>query len=223
MTKKYTPKEAAIAILKKAEELYGASTLAKAETGQEKGVHTQNKTFAPNSGVSQAGGPQYRKQSYSADSKEAKMANDASKDKHKEVLGEMKAMPKPNIPEPMGKAEAPMKGHMKLARFVGRMDAKKEQKAKEIDKSQDVSTEPSGYQRSVGVSQVSGVHTGGSGSKAGGLARSGKSHIDHAKSGNASNSKVSAAVGKDSLNQSKDDHKQVLGQMKAMPKPKLPG
>lgn len=54
---------------------------------------------------------------------EAKGHLEHAKDIHRQKLSELKSMSKPNIPEPMGKSEE--KGHIKLAKFIGRMDVKR--------------------------------------------------------------------------------------------------
>jgi hypothetical protein len=171
MSKIYTPREAAIAVLKKAEELYKASSLSKAEpigkfgdkdakrvTGHEKGVN-----LPVGDGTKSSAGMGVHHAQPGKRNPEEGLSH--AKAQHKHVLGQMQSMPKPNIPEPMGKAEhqphpgstsavpgyqaaaqaqseahlntpqgdaerkvanaARMKGHLKLARFMGRMDAKK--------------------------------------------------------------------------------------------------
>lgn len=91
--KKFTPKEAALAVLKKAEELLRASSLAKSE-------------------------PPFEAPASNPDEKE-----DAE-------LGEEVE----SAVEDHQSAQAGMKGHIKLAKFMGRMEHKKGQKAKPMDK-----------------------------------------------------------------------------------------
>jgi hypothetical protein len=196
--KKYSPKEAAIAVLNLAAELYKSSYLAKAETGHEKGVHTQMGGVA---GLSQAGnkaGPWHGSQGPIAGS--GPVDKQGAVAEHTRVIGEMKQI-KPNIPEPMGKTEAPMKGHIKLAKFVGRMEAKR---GKPVDKAE------TGHEKGVHVSsddlasKQQGISETGINARADAMRTHGNS------SGYAKNKAVAG-------------HKQVLDEMKAMPKPKLPG
>ena len=106
-TNKYSAKQAAIAVLKKAEELYNASTLAKGEMKKEMGAPM------PPAAPSPAGAAQPMQK-----------------------MG-MSEAPEGAPMEKMGMSEAPMKGHIKLAKFVGRMEHKKGEKAKEMDKGED--------------------------------------------------------------------------------------
>ena len=197
--KKYSPKEAAIAVLNLAAELYKSSSLAKAETGHEKGVHTQMGGVA---GLSQAGnkaGPWHGSQGPIAGS--GPVDKQGAVAEHTRVIGEMKQI-KPNIPEPMGKTEAPMKGHIKLAKFVGRMEAKR---GKPIDKAD------TGHEKGINTAANFQVN------------RPGVSHAGI--SARSVNTNESKGGGQDwqGRNEAKDRQKKVLGEMKAMPKPKLPG
>lgn len=94
--KKYSPKEAAIAVLKKAEELYKGSALVKLSKSDEMGNNPDAKADA------QLG------EKVEQDVQEHEQSNE----------------------DPAHS----MKGHIKLAKFMGRMEHKKEQKSKEMDK-----------------------------------------------------------------------------------------
>ena len=94
--KRFTPVEAAIAVLAKAKELYGASVLAKSE---------------PNGANPDAAADAQLGEKVEQDVQQHEASN---------------ADP--------AHAEAPMKGHIKLAKFQGRMEHKKEQKAKSMAK-----------------------------------------------------------------------------------------
>ena len=294
--KTYSPREAAIAVLKKAEELYKESSLAKGETGHEKGVHTAANFQVNRPGVSHAG-----ISTRSVGINESKgggqdwQGRNEARDRQKKVLNEMKAMPKPNlgkaeptaspapsptpVPEtvdydpytdpgivnkaehqphpgptsavpgfqaagqaqseahlktPQGDAERQagnaqrMKGHLKLAKFTGRMAAKRESMAKSDDKvaaaygntslSPDSKREVRSIRNSAaglkGASQTSemkGVHPQASGAeKYKGQSPSGKHIRDQ-------------SPGYSSQNDVKPLHSKVLSEMKQMPKPKLPG
>lgn len=95
--KKYTAQEAAVAVLNKTKELLEKSELAK----KEKGVHAPS--FNPKGGHSQAG---YHAEAYKESG--IKGHKEAAKQLHSEKLGELKDMPKPNLPksEEMDKKES---------------------------------------------------------------------------------------------------------------------
>jgi len=203
-SKKFTPKEAALAVLKKAEELYKASTLAK---GDWKKIHDKleregyskesadkidgsikakmGKAEDPLNSI--AGDRVKRGVGYKANGNELnhKIAMEGAKDSHKERLEGIKNAPRPKLgksdpmqkmgiseknpdekqdaalgekvehdveqhekenagaekeegsPMEMGMSEKPMKGHIKLAKFMGRMEHKKSEKAKILDKGDD--------------------------------------------------------------------------------------
>ena len=165
--KKITPKEAAMAVLKRAKELYEASTLAKAETGHEKGVATAVNPEKPHLGVSSAGMQVGASKHLKASN--PKLAEHKMGEAKKASIGRMMEQEKikPNLPkseEGMGKSEeanpdekqdaqlgeqveeavhtheaavehpgqhadgSEMKGHIKLAKFMGRMEHKKSMK-----------------------------------------------------------------------------------------------
>jgi hypothetical protein len=115
----YTAKEAAIAVLAKAEELYKSSSLAKAETKHDrcvKDVEANSPDVKNAHAVCVAEGVKPEKWSKSELNK-AEVAAAA-----------------PAAPVEQHSAEAGMKGHIKLAKFMGRMEHKKEQKAKAMQK-----------------------------------------------------------------------------------------
>ncbi len=255
--KKYTPAEAAMAVLKKAQELYKESILSKAEkigqfgqrdlrreTGHEKGVHmpvgegskssagmgvlhsqpgklnpqegiehakkmhqnvlSQMKQIKPNLDKSEdpltsvAGDRAKRAVGYKegGDTLSHKIASEGSKEAHKERLAGIKTAPKPNLDK---NEECGMKGHIKLAKFMGRMEAKRGEKSK-MEKGE------TGYEKGV---NTSGGHEGTS------------------RMGNSVNYAVDAKQhyggGKAHLIDAKNVAKDKLKEMKQMPKPKLPG
>lgn len=224
--KTYSPREAAIEVLKRAEELYKESSLAKAETGHEKGVHTAANFQVNRPGVSHAG-----ISTRSVGINESKgggqdwQGRNEAKDRQKKVLNEMKAMPKPNLgkaeptaspspsPAPASSTEEydpytdpgivnkseekPMKGSYKLAKFVGRMGAKR-----------GVAKGETGHEK--------GVHTSMSQEMTPGMSQAG----NKARPWNDSQGPIKGTtVDKEGSAQA---HKQVLGEMKQI-KPKLPG
>lgn len=120
--KRYTAKQAAFAVLAKTEELLKNSSLAKGawsgsytasprakgvgghETGHEKGVHSEHSILEHKGAVA-------IKQSGNRDEKRI---TPPTKEAHKQKLGEMKAMPKPDLPkseEGMAKSEQLCKAH----------------------------------------------------------------------------------------------------------------
>lgn len=121
--KKFTPKEAAVAVLKKAEELYKTSTLAKGDWAK---IHSKLK-----------------REGYSEESADkidgaikAKMGKseenpDAAADAQ---LGEKVEQDVEQHEKENAAPEHEMKGHIKLAKFVGRMEHKRGQKSKEMNK-----------------------------------------------------------------------------------------
>ena len=177
--RKFTPKEAALAVLKKAEELYKSSTLAKGEIKKDMGMPAPAAPMAPASAPPMGKSDPLQKMGMSEGSEGAPM-------------------------EKMGMSEAPMKGHIKLAKFMGRMEHKKGQKAKEMDKGE------TGHEK--GVHTAAGFQTNAPGkSFAGVQARSAQINQANGASGAARND-VAAAKGA---------HEQVLDQIHQMSKPKL--
>lgn len=290
--KKYTPLEAAIAVLKKAEELYKASILSKAKvdeglspqkkasqraernnrsyslsdktapkstlprhnkfyekegalagkpgekvSGKPAGSHTATGVHAGSphdknlQGRSAAGinAEWSKKHSHAGHAEYARKKAVAG---HTKKLNELKNMPKPDLgkaesaaspspsPSPSPAAEeydpysdpgivnksqeAPMKGHIKLAKFVGRMEAKRE---KPVDKAE------TGHEK--------GVHAQ-AGPRTPGMSEAGMYNSASKVSPNESRPAVLQNV-ESYKNSTKGAHKEVLGQMKRMPKPKLPG
>lgn len=102
----------------------------------------------------------------------------------------------------VGDAQAPKgtKGHIKLAKFIGRMEHKRGGKSNELDKGE------TGYER--------GVHTKGNSS-------AGNPGTSHAGDKIAETSYLSPRGSKAAVGEAKEQHKQVLGDMKQI-KPKLP-
>src|SRR5277367_4925853 len=110
--KKFTPKEAAIAVLKKAEELYKSSTLAKGDWAK---IHSKLK-----------------REGYSEESADKIDGAIKAKMGKNENCGDMGMAMSEEAPKEAPK-EAPMKGHIKLAKFMGRMEHKRGKSA-EMDK-----------------------------------------------------------------------------------------
>lgn len=148
-SKKYSPKDAALAVLHKAKEVLEKSELLKAEDAKkmsgksglvrldtqanqdQKGVH-QHGYKGTSGGISEAGA---KLRDYGSDpqkqrSKYGKDQASHVKEIHKEVLGNLKAMPKPNLGKSDESEEgSDFKGHIKLAKFMGHMEHKRSKKA----------------------------------------------------------------------------------------------
>jgi len=193
--KKYSPKEAALAVLKKAQELYNQTTLAKATTGRlggrsdisghEKGVHLPVRDLAgKQQGVSTMG-THVRSPSpgYSKD-----MARIHANVTHRE----MKDI-KPNLDKA---EEMPMKGHIKLAKFMGRMEHKR---GSQLDKAE------TGHEK--------GIHPAKGHAKGNKSTPENKTSQGSSMFGNPKNDQNAQAL---------DEHNEVLKEIRSMPKPKLP-
>lgn len=230
--KKYTPAEAAMAVLKKATELYNASPLAKSEDfkkGEWNKIHDKLESEG------------YSKESADKIDGSIKAKVDAKKLKKDEDMGSDMSMDM-SEKNPDEKADAKlgehverevesheeenedpkheMKGHIKLAKFMGRMEHKKGMKSKEMDKAE------TGFEQGVHTSRATGLSpskTAQGRSDAGMHAMASKKDKDWANSGQASSPKTSMAISKDHKNAAVSEHKQVLDQIHNMTKPKLPG
>lgn len=223
--KNISPRQAALAILAKAAEIVKKHKLAKA-TGHERGVHT-TPAWQPEKGKSYAG-TAARASATSSSPGEAKFQNEEAKESHKQVIGDLKAQPKPNL-EKDDEASNDMemsedaqashtKGHIKLAKFVGRMDQKRGKPTLEIDKTDENPAQMSGTSGQLASKETGhekGINVKGNRGVSHGISEQGGAVRDapHQTSNQASASMANA----------KDQHKQTLGDMKQMPKPKLPG
>ncbi len=125
--KKFTPREAAVAVLKKAEELYKASSLSKAEKPMKK----DGPMPSPSPGPATMGGAPVGSTSLGSlignpfgKSSETGQNPDAAADA---ALGEKveQDVQQHEAQNADPAHEAPMKGHIKLAKFMGRMEHKK--------------------------------------------------------------------------------------------------
>ena len=187
--KKYTPREAAIAVLKKAEELYKSSTLAKAESKHdrcvkdvernspgvgnahavcvaegvkpakwgksEKPLEKKYEGFkaveesAKESGASDpaavaaaAGRKKYGKEAFqnaAAKGKKMKKSDEEGNNPDEKADADLGEKVEREVEQHEEQNEDPkheMKGHIKLAKFMGRMEHKRGQKAKEMDKAE---------------------------------------------------------------------------------------
>jgi hypothetical protein len=240
--KKYSPKEAAIAVLNRAAELYKNSNLAKSEDlkkGDWKKIHDK---------LEREG---YSKES--ADKIDGSIKAKLGKGELKKdgqtlgaAIGFPGAPPTAPSPTPMGKSDEmqkmgmseenpdekadadlgekvereveqheeqnedpkhEMKGHIKLAKFMGRMEHKRGQKAKEMDKGE------TGHER--------GVHTQ-AGSRTPGMSEAGMyNKASKTKAGENRPAVLQNVEGY--KNKVKGAHEQVLDQIHQMSKPKLPG
>lgn len=127
------------------------------------------------------------------------------------------------LPQNQEKFSAELKGHLKLAKFVGRMEAKRASKnsiakpAPELDKAEDAikMSGKSGMLASKETGNEMGVHTKGNRGASQGISSVGARlrDVPH----------VSAKEGKNITQHVKESHKTMLSEMKSTPKPKLPG
>jgi hypothetical protein len=208
--KKFTPAEAAIAVLKKAEEMYKNSNLAKGDWGK---IHGKLK-----------------REGYSEESADkidgaikAKMGKSEKPLEKKHVGFKADADLGEKVEQDVQQHEDPkheMKGHIKLAKFMGRMEHKRSQKAKEMDKAEEDPSKMSGKTGMVRGTTDSnlnqkGVNQTGNNGRSGGMSEAGNmvrnsSHMMPKQAASA-------------ISDAKEQHRQTLGEMKAQPKPKLPG
>ncbi len=187
--KKFTPKEAALMVLAKAQDLYKSSTLAKGDWAK---IHSKLK-----------------REGYSEESADkidgaikAKMGKSEETsnpdEKADAALGEKVEQEVEQHEEQNEAPEHKMKGHIKLAKFMGRMEHKRSQS---LDKGE------TGHEKGINTSA----------SATGGQSKMGN-HIVAAR-----DAKHDYGGGKVHTLDAKNVAKDKLGEMKQMPKPKLPG
>ena len=143
----YSPKEAALAVLAKAEELYKNSSLSKAEHKAKKPLKKDGMggvtppPAPPSSGPNldqtkvaafQAGGGFGKAEIKKSDEEGHNPDEKADAKLGEKVEQEVQDHEKHN--EDPGHSEPPMKGHIKLAKFMGRMEHKKSLKSPELAK-----------------------------------------------------------------------------------------
>lgn len=137
--KKYSPKEAALAVLQKAQELFQLSPLAKGEWNK---IHNKlEKEGYSKESADKIDGSIKAKMNKSEDPMAMGMSEKNPDEKQDAQLGEQVENDvhahEATASDPGQHAEPEMKGHIKLAKFMGRMEHKKGQKAaSEIDKSE---------------------------------------------------------------------------------------
>lgn len=227
--KKYTPQEAAVAVLKKAEELYRASSLAKGDWKkihdklEREGYSKESADKIDGSIKAKLGKGELKKDGQTLGARigfpgapatapspaptPSPSATPMGKSDEMQKMGisekpvEKMGMSEDAPMEKMGMSEAPMKGHIKLAKFMGRMEHKRGQKSKEMDKGE------TGYEKGINTS----------GSATGGQSRMGN-HVVAAR-----DAKHDYGGGKVHSLDAKNVAKDKLSEMKQMPKPKLPG
>ncbi len=208
--KKYSAREAAIMVLDKARELY-KTTLAKSDHQPHPGA----KSLVPAYGAAVQAEQEAHLKSPKGDSER--------KERNAKMLGksdQMGANPDAKADADLGEKveqdvqeheennadpahEAPMKGHIKLAKFMGRMEHKKGQKSMEMDKAE------TGHEMGINRQSVSNTQPGVS--EAGGRLRTANKY------GSDMQSSKEHAMG-----DTKDIHKEKLNQIHQMSKPKLP-
>lgn len=176
--KKYSPKEAALAVLAKAQELYKLSALSKSYEGFKAVEASAAKSGAsdPAAVAAAAGRKKYGKEAFQhAAAAGKKMGkSDANPDEKQDAeLGENVEAIVGNHEKANEGAESQepeMKGHIKLAKFVGRMEHKKGQKSKEMDKAEmgsqmsgksgTLATKETGHEKGVAVKGNHGASQG---------------------------------------------------------------
>lgn len=156
--KKFTPKEAALMVLAKAQELYKSSNLAKGDWAR---IHSKLKRegYSEESADKIDGAIKAKLQKGDF----PVITNNQSLSSNQAAGSAAASNPGPSPSPSMGKSdevskEAPMKGHIKLAKFIGRMEHKRGQKSQEVDKSE------TGHEKGVALSAghaMSGTSTSG--------------------------------------------------------------
>ena len=124
--KKVSPREAALAVLKKAQELYSESTLAKGEWGKIHGKlkregYSEESADKIDGAIKAKMGKSEENPDEAQDAQLGEQVEGAVHEHEKENQG-------------AEAQEAGMKGHIKLAKFMGRMEHKKAEKEKAMQK-----------------------------------------------------------------------------------------
>lgn len=154
--KKYSPKEAALMVLAKAQEIYKASTLSKSEKLLEKkyeGFKAVEESAAksgasdPAAVAAAVGMKKYGKKRFEEAAHEGKKMGKAEEssnpdEKADAELGEEVEQEVERHEKENDAPEHEMKGHIKLAKFIGRMEHKKGEKAKEMKKMDSMQAPP---------------------------------------------------------------------------------
>jgi hypothetical protein len=199
-TKIFTPREAALQVLKKAEELYKSSSLAKGDWAK---IHSKLKREGYSEESADKIDGAIKAKMNKSDEQGNNPDEKADADLGEKVEQDVQQHEESN--EDPAHAKPEMKGHIKLAKFMGRMEHKKGQKSKEMDKAE------TGHEKGVHTA-IGGTDKAGAGmSNAGADARAG-----------TQNARINDSSGR-AMNSAKSQHKQVLDQIHQMTKPKLPG
>lgn len=144
--KRYSPQQAALAVLAKAQELYKTSTLAKSEKTMEKGDWAKIHSKLKREGYSEESADKIdgaiKAKMNKSDDMDPNMTMSMSEknpdEKADAELGEKIEHEVESHEEQNDAPEHKMKGHIKLAKFMGRMEHKRGQKAKEMEKGEDL-------------------------------------------------------------------------------------
>lgn len=214
----FTPREAAVAVLKKAEELYKSSDLAKGDWAK---IHSKLKRegYSEESadkidGSIKAKMNKSDEAGHNPDSQaDAKLGEQVEQDVQQHE--EQNADP--------AHAEKPMKGHIKLAKFVGRMEHKKSLQKGEEHRAAVLNEDASKMSGKTGMVRGSteandnhkGVNQVGNNGRSGGMSEAGNM-VRNAQFSSPKN----AAAAKQGA---KSIHESTLNQIHQMSKPKLPG
>jgi hypothetical protein len=221
--KKFTPQEAAVLVLKKAEELYKSSSLAKGDWAK---IHSKLKRegYSEESAdkIDGAIKAKMNKSDEQGQNPDAKADADLGEKVEQDVQEHEEKNSDPAHAEPQ------MRGHIKLAKFMGRMEHKKGQKSKEMDKSEEArkgvlsedASKMSGKTGNVRATTESnqnqtGINQTGNNGRSGGMSEAGNM---------VRNAQFSTPKGAAEAKQgAKSIHEATLNQIHQMSKPKLPG
>lgn len=219
----FTPREAAISVLKKAEELYKSSNLAKGDWAK---IHSKLKREGYSEESADKIDGSIKAKMNKSDEQGHNPDKQADAQLGEKVEQEVRQHEEKNS-DP-AHAEPEMKGHIKLAKFMGRMEHKKGQKDKEMDKSEEArkgvlseeASKMSGKTGNVRATTESnqnqtGVNQNGNNGRSGGMSEAGNMVR------NAQFSTPKRAT--EAIQGAKNIHENTLNQIHQMSKPKLPG
>lgn len=215
----YSPKEAALMVLAKAQELYKLSSLSKSEDlkkGEWNKIHAKlekegysKKSADKIDGAIKAkmGKSELKKDEDMGGGMAMGMSEENPDEKADAKLGEEVEKEVENHEEHNEDPKHEMKGHIKLAKFMGRMEHKKSQKSKEMDKAE------TGYEKGVNVQNQQNRP---------GMSQAGND-VRHAASKKGGAMGTSSMPASEHIADAKNQHKETLAQIHQMSKPKLPG
>ena len=204
--KKYSPHEAALMVLAKAQELYKSSNLAKGEWNkihsklEREGYSKESADKIDGAIKAKVEGKKLKKDEGMVSDMPMGMSEKNPDEKADAKLGEKVEREVEAHEEGNEDPKHEMKGHIKLAKFMGAMEAKRGKRPgmKEMDKAE------TGHEKGIHTAVDPYPHNRIK--KLAGMSEAG-----------------TLATGLFDQKPAKEAHKKVLGEMKEMPKPKLPG